>query len=214
MSSVGWTVSGYPSTLEELAAEQRFDSQIALVRQHWAAVRHLWLDDPDVLAARKLRADLPRDFWIGAGMPGLATIRPIRDGRFEFAEDGLTAVIIPAYDTIPGNLDANAERHVEHLVDLVAVDADQVDRCWRRRGEALVLGSAYLDIAGQEGEPVMVFKNPMNWIRSGGAGIVVLDWDWARDLLLGHELIAEDLDLGDVLEGALKPTIWIRRAAA
>ena len=126
----------------------------------------------------------------------------------------VTTVIIPAYDTIPGNLDTNAERHVEHLVDLVAVDLDHPDRYWRRRGEALVLGGAYLEIAGQEGEPVSVFRNPMSWLKSGGAGVVVLDWDWARDLLLGYELIAEDLDLGDRLEAALKPPISIRRAAA
>ena len=60
----------------------------------------------------------------------------------------------------------------------------------------------------------MVFKNPMNWLRSGGDGIVMLDWDWARDLLLGHDLIAEDLDLGERLEAALEPVISIGRAAA
>ena len=83
-------------------------------------------------------------------MPGLADIRPIRDGRFEFAEGGLTAIILPAYDCIPGMLDANPERHVEHLVDLVAVDLDHPDRYWRRRGKALVLGAALLEIASQE----------------------------------------------------------------
>ena len=145
-------------------------------------------------------------------MPGLAKIRPTRDGRFEFVEDGLTAVIIPVYNTIPGILGTNADRHVEHLVDLVAVDVDRPDKFWRRRGEALVLGLAYLEIAGQEGEPVPVFKNPMTWLRSGGDGIVVLDWDWAWDLLLGLDVIAEDLDLGNRLEAALRPNIWIMEA--
>ncbi len=205
-------MSAGPS-FETLAQDQRFDSQIALVKEHWPAVRHLWLEDPDVPAARKLRSELPEEFYIGAGMPGLATIGAFAD-RFEFAEDGLTAVIVPCYDTIPGILDANPERHVDHLVDLMAVDVDHPERYWRQRGEAVVLGTAYLEIADQEGDPVPVFKTPLSWLRSAGAGIVVLDWDWARDLLLGHELIAEDLDLGDVLEGALKPTIWIRRAAA
>ena len=59
-----------------------------------------------------------------------------------------------------------------------------------------------------------MFKNPISWLKAGGAGIVVLDWAWTRDLLLDQELIAEDLDLGDRLEDALKPTSWIRRAAA
>ena len=210
-------MSARPVTLEVLAQDQHFDRQIALVREHWRAVRQLWLEDDHVRAgAQALRADLPRDFWIGCGMPGLANIRPTRDGRFEFTGggDGAAAVIIPAYTTIPGLLVANAARHVAHLVDLVAVDLDRPDKFWRRRGEALVLGVAFLEIAGQEGEPVPVFKTPMSWLRSGGAGIAVIDWAWARDLLLDHELIAEDLDLGDRLEDALKPDIWVKEAAA
>ena len=202
------------AALEALVAQGRFDHQIGLVREHWRSVRHLWLDTPDPLRVARLGPDLPPDFWFGAGLPGLATVRPARGGRFELTEDGLTAIIIPVYDTIPGMLDANAARHVEHLADLVAVDLDDHDRFWRRRGEALVLGLAYLEIAGQEGEPILVFKNPMTWLRSGGDGIVVLDWDWAWDLLLGLDVIAEDLDLGNRLEAALRPNIWIGRAAA
>ncbi len=202
------------TSLEAACAEQRFDRQIALVREHWPAVRYFWLEDPDVPAARKLRSELPEEFYVGAGMPGLADTSSTREGRFEFAEDGRPAIIIPAYDTIPGNLDANAERHVEHLVDLVAVDLDRPERHWRRRGEALVLGAAYLDIAAHEGEPIPVFRNPLTWLRSGGGGVVVLDWDWVSDLLLGFDLIAEDVDLGNRLEAALRPEIWVMEAAA
>ncbi len=202
------------TALDTMCAEIAFEQRLDLVREHWPPVRHLWLEDPDVPAARKLRSELPAGFYIGAGMPGLAPIRPIRGGRFEFTEDGRAAVIIPAYDTIPGLLDASAERHVEHLVDLVAVDLDRPERHWRRRGEALVLGAAYLDIAAHEGEPVPVFKTPLSWLRSGGAGVVVLDWSWAREVLVNHELIAEDVELGNRLEAALKPEIWVMEAAA
>ena len=203
-----------PMTLEALASDQHFDRQLALVREHWDAVRHLWIDSAVPAAVVRIRSHLHDDFLLGCGMPGIADIKPARDGLFEFTKDGLTAVIIPAYDTIPGNLDANPEAHLEHLVDLVAVDVDHPERFWRRRGKALVLGAAYLEIAGQEGEPVPVFSNPMSWLRSAGAGVVVLDWDWARYLLLGHELIAETLVLGERLETALKPSISIGRAAA
>ena len=201
--------------LQDCVRDHRLDRQIEFVREHWTAVRRLWLEKaepPEVL--RSIRSNLPDDFLIGCGMPGIASIKPTDNILFEFAEEGATAVIIPAYDTIPGNLDANPERHVEHLVDLVAVDLDHPDRFWRRRGGALVLGAAYLDIAGQEGEPIMVFKTPMSWLQAAGAGVVVLDWDWVPDLLLGFDLIAEDVDLGERLEAALKPNIWIRRAAA
>ena len=59
-----------------------------------------------------------------------------------------------------------------------------------------------------------VYRNPVTWLRSGGAGIVVLDWSWARELLLDHELIAEDIELVTRLEAALKPSIWVTGAAA
>ena len=96
---------------------------------------------------------------------------------------------------------------------MVAVDLDYPDRFWRRRGKALVLGNAYLEIAGQEYEPVPIYRNPMTWLRGAGAGVCVLDWDYARDLLLDHELIAEDVDLGNRLEATLKPRIWVEVAA-
>ena len=197
--------------LERLAGDHAFHGQLALAREHWASVPRLWLDGADCPGAARIRSSLPPYFWIGAGMPGLAHIRPVRDGRFEFAEDGLTAVIIPCYDTIPGMLDANPERHVDHLIDMIAVDLEHPDRFWRRRGEALVLGAAYLEIAGQEDEPVPVFRNPLTWLRSGGTGVVVVDWAWAPELLLGFELIAEDLALGERLESALRPEIWVVR---
>ena len=203
-----------PMTLEVVASDHHFDSQVALVREHWQAVRRLWLGGG---GAAVLELDLPDDFLLGCGMPGIAHIEPAAGGRFAFAETSTVignVAIIPAYDTIPANLDANPQRHVDHLIDLIAVDIDHPDRFWRRRGEALVLGSAYLEIAGQEGEPVPVFKNPMSWLKSGGAGIVILDWNWVADLLLGYELIAENLVLGERLETALEPVISIGRTAA
>ena len=198
------------TVLQDGLRDYHLECRLQLVREHWSSVRRLWLEDADVgEGLRHVRSKLPDDFLLGVGMPGIASIKPINDGRFEFAEDGLTAVVIPAYDTIPGNLDANAERHAEHLLDLVAVDLDHPGRFWRRRGVALVLGAAYLEIARQEGEPVPVFKNQMSWLQGGGDGVCILDWDWARDLLLDHELIAEDLALGEQLATALKPSVWI-----
>ena len=197
--------------LQDCVRDHRLDRQIELVREHWTSVRHFWLDAP---GGPRIRSYLPDDFMLGCGMPGLANIEPTDTEVFRFAEHGLTAVIIPAYDTVPGLLGTNPERHVEHIVDLVAVDLDHPDRHWRCRGEALVLGSAYLDIAGQEGEPIPVFKTPMSWLQAAGAGVAVLDWEWAPDLLLGFDLIAEDVELGECLEAVLKPNIWIGRVAA
>ena len=106
---------------EDLAAEERFTSQIGLVGEHWAAVWRLWLGDSDLDPAGHFRSDLPPEFWLGCGMPGSASIRPTPEGHFEFTEDGQPAVIVPCYDGLPSILDGTPERHVEHLVDLVAV---------------------------------------------------------------------------------------------
>ena len=43
---------------------------------------------------------------------------------------------------------------------------------------------------------------------------MILDWGWAPSLLLGLDLIAEDIELGNRLEAALKPGIWVMGAAA
>ena len=192
-------MNAVPRTLETLAADQRFERQLELVREHWASARHLWINTPDPLKVARLGPDFAPDFIFDAGLPGLSTIKPTDDDLFEFAEGGRPALIVPAYadDCLANMLDADAERHVAGLLDLVAVDLGNLARFWRRRGEALVLGAAYLDIAGHEGEPVPVFKTPFTWLRSGGAGVVVLDWDWACDLLLGFDVIAYGANVDD-----------------
>ena len=197
--------------IEQMVAEGRADRQLALVREHWTAVWRLWLDTPEPLRAARLGDALAPDFWWGAGLPGLATVTALGD-RFEFTAGGKNALIIPAYHVIPGTLDADPAAHVEHLVDLVAVDLDRPDRFWRRLGKALVLGNAFLEIAGQEGAPVPVYRNPMTWLRSVGAGVIILDWAWARELLLDRELIAEDVALGERLEAVLAPSILVMEA--
>ena len=198
--------------VEQMVAEGRVDRQLALVREHWSAVRHLWLGEADPLRAARLDG-LPPDFWFGAGMPGLATISVARCDTFEFAEGGRPAIIVPAYDCIPGMLDANPELHVEELRDLIAVDLDHPDRFWRRRGDAVVLGTAFLEIAGETCAPVPVFRTPISWLRAAGAGICILDWNYAKDLLIDRELIAEDVEIGTCLEAALAPSILVMEAA-
>ena len=200
--------------LEQMAAEGRFDRQVELVGEHWSSCRHLWLEHAEPLRAARLGDDLDPHVWWGTGLPGIASIKPLRNGRFKFDDAGLEALILPVFDTIPGLVGARAERHVEELRDLVAVDVDHPDRYWRRRGKAVVLGNAFLEIAGQEFEPVPVFSTPVSWLRSSGAGIVVLDWCYIRDLLLDRELIAEDVDLGNRLAAVLKPEILVMVAAA
>ncbi len=102
--------------IKALVAQGRFDRQLQLVREHWRSCRRLWIHTPEPLKAARLGADLAADFWWGAGLPGIDNILPIRDGRFEFNEGGRRALIVPAYDGIPGFLDATADRHLVSCV--------------------------------------------------------------------------------------------------
>ena len=121
---------------------------------------------------------------------------------------------------------ANALREVDQLqrvpFRIAEFEGRDAARVWRQKLRATladrrerpapqpVPGEGH--IAGHEGEPIPVFRNPLSWLRSGG-GIVVLDWDWVPDLLLVFDLIAEDVELGNRLEAALKPEIWVMEAA-
>lgn len=196
------------AALQDGLHDHLLESQIQLMREYWSSVRHLWLGMSNLTPPGELLGGLPGDFWTGVGMPGLGTVTK-SVGRFEFSDNGEPAIILPCFNTIPGNVVASARGHVEHLVDLVAVNVEQHDHFARRRGDALVLGNAYLEIAAQEGAPVPVFRNPLSWFQAGGDGVVVLDWEYARELLTGLDLIAENLALGEQLEAALKPDIWI-----
>ena len=82
-------------------------------------------------------------------------------------------------------------------------------------GEVLAVDKFWRDTSIlQENTEQFIFRNPLTWLWSGGVGVVVLDWTWARDLLLGFDVIAEDVELGNRLDAALKPEIWVMETAA
>ena len=67
--------------IAQMVAQGRFDRQLALVREHWAAGRRLFLTDSDLDPGANLRSELPLDFEIGCGLPGIASIKPTDVGR-------------------------------------------------------------------------------------------------------------------------------------
>ena len=59
--------------IEQMVAEGRADRQLALVGEHWPSVRRLWLET-STSRRREVLGEIPADFWIGCGMPGIATV--------------------------------------------------------------------------------------------------------------------------------------------
>jgi len=68
------------------------------------------------------------------------------------------------------------------LFDLVAFKLENPTRWWRRLGVADILGNA----ASFTVEPKTLHPTPLDWLRAGGTGLVVLDWSRDPvDLLIG-----------------------------
>lgn len=66
-------------------------------------------------------------------------------------------------------------------------------------GRVAILGED--DIAGQA--RVRVFRTPIDWLRGGCDGVVILNTGVARDRLAGKEVVAQDVEHGRWLKNAL-----------
>jgi hypothetical protein len=153
---------------------------------------------PDILtAARNLRPEhlarlgITTDDALAAGGLGALKISTHQGGLFEPGGD-LSAAIVPVYwGSIPslGNPVADWE-----LIDLLAFNPSNRDQWWLRRGDADLLGAGALDHLYLD-TPLQIHRTPLNWLRSGAGGVVVLDWRTAASRLRSiSTLIAEDIE--------------------
>ena len=116
----------------------------------------------------------------------LAPIMPLPGGRFDFAPDGVEAVVCEAID--PDGIE---------VIDLVAWSADDPARVWTAIGAAAVLGA---NVAANPatfafGRPLRLFRTPLCWLKAGCDGIAILDLDRAVRWLIEADvpvLAAED----------------------
>ncbi len=196
-------------TLKATSAELAEEERGALFREYATTARRIEGRHLDHL----MSLGAPWAFWDNTGAPGVSSIKPLQDGRFQFAENGVSAVILPIYDSETPTW-APLGHRFDGLIDLVAFDPTRPDCWWLRRGQALLLGSIYVGLVLEERCALPVYSNPMSWLRANAEGLVVLDWKAAPALLLDvGEFHAETVDLGECLEGALAPSILIMEAA-
>jgi hypothetical protein len=112
-------------------------------------------------------ADPIRDF---CGCMAVTTIRPLRDGGFEFApvndDKAVVAAVIEAYAS-----------DCETVSDLVAWPVADFTRVRRMFGRADCLGSWNIASAASYvlDTPLMVYRTPLAWLQAGCRGVVVLD---------------------------------------
>lgn len=99
----------------------------------------------------------------------------IKQGRWVEWFRGDRAFVIPvcANDLYPG-----ITYEVDEIVDLVAFRLETPRAFWRFEDHvaAPFLGSSNLERAQLFEEPIMVHETPLDWLRAGRRGIVILEW--------------------------------------
>lgn len=145
--------------------------------------------------------------------PGLAASDSIRwaqvrvgGGRFEFPDeahdDGEAAPAIIVMCLDDGRV----------ACDLAAIPLSAPATAARWLGRADLLGGEALATDG----PVRAFRTPLDWLRAGRTGIVVLDAGEARWRLAGRDLVAQDVEHGRWLRDALalpRPRVMVAASA-
>lgn len=154
--------------------------------------------------------------WLHAGPARYGVASAVfADDHWEPHEDGTPVCVLPdAPLSAVGDV-------VEPVADLIAFRTADPGRWWLLTGAAVLLNPTARDRADYVGDPLVIHRAPLDWMRAGGDGVVVLDWGVFLPLHLGGvPLFAADLPLGERLDRALNrssaptPISVLRGAAA
>ena len=105
---------------------------------------------------------------------GLAVARIRTTGRLWVSEPaGMPAFILPVWDGPAPSIYSGVENPV--LIDMIAWRPDDPARWWYRTGEGAVLGVDHLDLAHTEAWPISLHRTPLDWLRAGCRGAILLD---------------------------------------
>ncbi len=133
----------------------------------------LWLSLPSISDDGLLHLEVDRGAAARAG--GLAWSRITTAGRaFDFDHAGSPAVIQPVWRGPAPSIYAGVEHPV--LADLIAWRPAEPGRWWYRWGcDTPTLGDEYVDDAHQHHHPLVCHSTPLDWLRAGCVGCVLLD---------------------------------------
>lgn len=122
----------------------------------------------------------------------------VKNGRWERRFRGDRAIIMPTFT--PSGA----------MTDLVAFRMDTPRSFWLLTGAGMMLGHESLDRADYYREPLMVHESPLEWLKAGRQGVVILDWQRYWPAYLGgvSALQFEDRTFGRRAEALLqKPLV-------
>lgn len=168
-------------------------SGVDLFGEFTASIEALTLNN-----VRRLRElGLDKKAILRVGGIGVARVTGRRDGTYELDECGAPALIFPVWDgpvsSRPALIDLAAWRLGEPAQPIVT-------RC----GIGAVLGEEALELT--LGQPLQIFRSPIDWAVAGGAaaGIVVLDWSTDFGILFVSSVITEDIEHGEEVKRHLQ----------
>ena len=138
---------------------------------------------------------------------GVGHIRPCSDKLYEPDEAGMAAMIVPV--CWPEHFEAFGEIvTLWPMLDLIAFQTNRPATWYWRTGNGWALGGHRLE--DWRGEPVPVVATPLDWLRTGGEAVCVLDWAdaspvWPLLRMVGELVVHDDL-LARKLLGAIDRT--------
>lgn len=100
---------------------------------------------------------------------GVARVVTREDGTFEPHPDGALHLIIA--EGIP-----EPNLGWREIVDLIALRTDDPTQWWLRRDIVDLLGSDEIDRAAFAGLPLVLLPSPLDWLRAGCVGAVIVNW--------------------------------------
>ena len=143
-----------------------------------------------------------------AGNVGVAEIETTAEGIYQPAPGGRKAFIQPVYGEVPPPKVPIIDPADPEPIDLVAWFPGEPARWWLRRGTAVLLGEIEVVCAEVYDEPIQVRRTPLDWLKAGGDGIVILaDPATASLYLRAIKIVAEDVSHGLELERSLRPPV-------
>ncbi len=133
----------------------------------------LWLSLPTVSDAGLARFGVDRSAALRAG--GLAWARITTAGRaFDLDPAGIPAIVQPVWRGPAPSIYAGVEHPV--LADLLAWRPAEPARWFYKWGcDSPALGDEYVETAHTEARPLVCHLTPLDWLRGGCRGTVLLD---------------------------------------
>ncbi len=132
-----------------------------------------WLALPSISSDGLARLGIDRQIANRAG--GLAWSRITTFGRgFDFSPSGIPAVIQPVWRGPAPSLEHGVENPV--LDDMIAWRPAEPGRWWYLWfSDSPALGDHYVDVAHLEAKPLECHLTPLDWLRGGCRGTVLLE---------------------------------------